>query len=85
MEGPTVSMRGERAGAPAAIDFLGERYDIGKLLGSGGQGEVYRVFDRRLRRRMVMKVLSPDYLGDPISLARSVQEASTGRTRTPSA
>ncbi|HEY1812101.1 MAG TPA: bifunctional serine/threonine-protein kinase/formylglycine-generating enzyme family protein [Kofleriaceae bacterium] len=68
-------MRGERAETSPAIDFLGERYDIGELLGSGGQGDVYRVFDRRLRRRMVMKVLSADYKDDPISIARFVQEA----------
>ncbi|HEY1546686.1 MAG TPA: bifunctional serine/threonine-protein kinase/formylglycine-generating enzyme family protein [Kofleriaceae bacterium] len=68
-------MRGERAEAPPAVDFLGERYDVGELLGSGGQGDVYRVFDRRLRRRMVMKVLSADCMDDPISVARFVQEA----------
>ncbi len=68
-------MRGERAGTPPPVDFLGERYDVGELLGSGGQGDVFRVFDRRLRRQMVMKLLSADYMSDPISVARFVQEA----------
>ena len=73
-DAPTVSLRGEREAAPV-LAVAGDRYDIGELIGSGGQGDVYRVYDRQLRRQMVMKVLNPGYASDPISVARFVQEA----------
>ena len=71
---PTLSLRGHRV-TPAAAVVQEGRYDIGELIGSGGQGDVYRVYDRELRRHMVMKVIGPDGAGDPIALARFVQEA----------
>jgi serine/threonine-protein kinase len=74
VESPTISLRGHRVATPAAVVRDG-RYDIGELIGSGGQGDVYRVYDRELRRHMVMKVIGPDGAGDPIALARFVQEA----------
>ncbi|MCW5804605.1 MAG: SUMF1/EgtB/PvdO family nonheme iron enzyme [Deltaproteobacteria bacterium] len=54
---------------------MDSRYDLGVVLGSGGQGDVFRVFDRYLRRDMVMKVLAREYISDAISVARFVQEA----------
>ena len=74
VDAPTLSLRGQRV-APAAAVVRDGRYDIGELVGSGGQGDVYRVYDRELRRHMVMKVIGPDGAGDPIALARFVQEA----------
>ena len=74
VDNPTISLRGQRAPMPPAVVRDG-RYDIGELIGSGGQGDVYRVYDRELRRHMVMKVIGPDGAGDPIALARFVQEA----------
>jgi len=74
IDAPTLSLRGQRV-APAPAVVRDGRYDIGELVGSGGQGDVYRVFDRELRRHMVMKVIGPDSAGDPIALARFVQEA----------
>ena len=73
-DAPTISLRGERGPGEAPLP-AGERYDVGELLGSGGQGDVYRVFDRHLRRQMVMKVLNADHTRDAISVARFVQEA----------
>ncbi|HEY6036283.1 MAG TPA: hypothetical protein VIV58_18530, partial [Kofleriaceae bacterium] len=74
VDAPTLSLRGHRV-APAAAVVQDGRYDIGELVGSGGQGDVYRVYDRELRRHMVMKVIGPDGASDPIALARFVQEA----------
>ncbi len=71
-EARTISLRGGGAGQPALAD---PRYELGAHLASGGQGDIYRVFDRQLRRQMVMKVLARDYATDPIAVARFTQEA----------
>ena len=54
---------------------LPDRYQLGKHLAAGGQGDVFRVFDRQLRRDMVMKILGEIWLDDPVAIARFVQEA----------
>jgi serine/threonine protein kinase len=50
-------------------------YEIQKLLGSGGMGEVYRARDMRLGRDVAIKVLPSYVLGDPDRLRRFEQEA----------
>ena len=54
-----------RSGRPRALPVPPERYVLGKHLAAGGQGDVYRVFDRQLRRDMVMKVLGDWWTDDP--------------------
>jgi len=39
---------------------LGEKYEVRKLVGSGGFAEVYEVWDKDLERRLAVKVLRPD-------------------------
>jgi formylglycine-generating enzyme required for sulfatase activity/tRNA A-37 threonylcarbamoyl transferase component Bud32 len=68
----TVSMRGP-AGLPDVE--LDSRYDSREYLSAGGQGDIYRVFDRRLRRQVVMKILDRALADDPISVSRFIQEA----------
>ncbi len=85
---PTVPLRAAAAlavsaaesaapGGPGAepVVMADSRYELGAHLASGGQGDVFRVFDRHLRRDMVMKVLAREYVGDAVSVARFVQEA----------
>ena len=45
------------------------------LIGRGGMGEVYRVIDPDLSRRMVLKVVRPEHLDNPQTLARFLEEA----------
>ena len=39
---------------------LGEKYEVKRLVGSGGFAEVYEVWDKDLERRLAVKVLRPD-------------------------
>ena len=45
---------------------LGDRYDVGQVIGRGGMAEVYEGTDRRLNRRVAIKVLRPDLARDPM-------------------
>ena len=50
-------------------------YEIQKLIGSGGMGEVYQARDVRLARDVAIKVLPPSLINDPDRLRRFEQEA----------
>ena len=51
----------ETPGAPVELPaVIGDRYERGELLGRGGMGEVWRVFDRVLDRGVAMKLVRLD-------------------------
>lgn len=54
---------------------LGDRYQVGELLGRGGMAEVYEGRDLRLGRRIAVKILRPELARDPSFLARFRREA----------
>ena len=65
--------------SPAAVALgpgtkLGD-YEVVKLIGSGGMGEVYRARDLRLRRDVAVKVLPSFFSADKERLRRFEQEA----------
>jgi formylglycine-generating enzyme required for sulfatase activity/serine/threonine protein kinase len=75
-EASTVVLRARGTSRlPVTHDVPEKRYELGAHLASGGQGDIYRVFDRQLRRHMVMKLLAREWIDDPVSLARFVAEA----------
>jgi serine/threonine protein kinase len=55
-------------------DRLGP-YQIVRLIGAGGMGEVYRARDTRLDRTVAIKVLSTEFAGDADRRARFEREA----------
>jgi hypothetical protein len=54
---------------------LGGRYRLVELLGQGGMATIYRARDNELERDIAVKVLRPEYGGDPDFFARFRQEA----------
>jgi serine/threonine protein kinase/tetratricopeptide (TPR) repeat protein len=50
-------------------------YEIVSLIGAGGMGQVYLAEDIRLKRKIALKTLAPQYAGDANALLRLEQEA----------
>lgn len=56
-------------------DVLADRYEVGRMIGSGGMAEVYEGRDRLLARRVAIKVLLTQYSRDHSFLTRFKREA----------
>ncbi|CAA9431901.1 MAG: Serine/threonine-protein kinase PknB [uncultured Quadrisphaera sp.] len=54
---------------------LGDRYEVGEVLGRGGMAEVHLSRDSRLGRLVAVKMLRPDLARDPVFQARFRREA----------
>lgn len=63
--------------ALASLDgaLLGERYELGRLLGAGGMGAVFEGRDLRLERRVAIKVIKPALARDTEYTRRFLREA----------
>lgn len=59
--------------SPAGL--LGERYELGEVIGSGRMTKVYRGVDTLLSKPVAIKILDEDFVEDPAFADRFVQEA----------
>ena len=55
--------------------ILADRYEVGPVIGSGGMGQVYDGWDRRLERPVALKLLRPEMADDPVVSRRFRDEA----------
>lgn len=54
---------------------LGERYQLGEMIGTGGMADVYIAEDLRLHREVAVKILRSDLARDPAFVTRFNKEA----------
>ncbi len=59
--------------APTSGALLGDRYELGDRIGTGGAAEVYRAYDRRLDRSVAVKLVRPG--ADAVAEQRFTEEA----------
>ena len=55
--------------------ILGERYELGQMIGTGGMADVYLAEDKRLHREVAVKILRSDLARDPAFVTRFNKEA----------
>lgn len=65
---------------PAVTANLGERYEVQSLIGKGGMGAVYKVWDRELEKIFAVKVLNAALVEDKNSVKRFEQEATAAKS-----
>ena len=54
--------------------LLGNRYELGEMIGTGGMADVYIAEDKRLSRQVAVKILRSDLARDPSFIARFKKE-----------
>jgi eukaryotic-like serine/threonine-protein kinase len=80
--GPTAVWSG-LVGSPAmAPEILGNRYEVGRPIGSGAMTMVLEAWDRREHRHVALKVLSDRLAADEAFLERLEREARTAASLT---
>ncbi|HEY1493255.1 MAG TPA: protein kinase [Candidatus Solibacter sp.] len=70
------------AAAPQVLragETVAGRYEIRRLLGAGGMGEVYEAWDREMRMALALKVLPPQFAGRPEMVERFLKEVYLAR------
>ena len=55
--------------------FLGDRYEILELIGSGGMADVYKAKDHKLNRFVAIKVLKSEFSSDSVFVSKFKAEA----------
>jgi eukaryotic-like serine/threonine-protein kinase len=73
----TESMARQLLGPPSHPEMLGRlgRYEVERLIGSGGMGIVFKGFDTELNRPVAIKILAPHLAGSGAARQRFSREA----------
>jgi serine/threonine-protein kinase len=71
-------------GAAGAVPLCAGRFRIEEEIGKGGMGQVFRVYDEKLKRILAVKVLKEEFRDDTERIARFLVEAQlTGQLQHP--
>ena len=60
-------------------ELIADRYEVQKMLGRGGMGMVYLVWDREAQQPVALKTLLPQYLSSSHAVKRFVREVAAAR------
>ena len=60
-------------------DVLCDRFEVDRLLGSGGMGEVWAAHDRQLAEELAIKTVRPSFIADEVTLTRFRRELQLAR------
>jgi len=55
------------------------RYELIEELGKGGMGRVYKVFDKKIKEEVALKILKPEISGDEKTIERFTNELKFSR------
>jgi len=75
LEAPIDNLKDKPIESTETPPQLGERYEVLGLVGSGGMGTVWKVFDKELNETFAIKVLNPDLVADETANKRFQKEA----------
>ena len=71
------AVEGRTASSELGGELLAERYRMLEPLGAGGMGTVYVGEHVEIRKRVALKLLSPELRANPTAVERFLQEART--------
>ena len=60
-------------------EVVAGRFRIARFISSGGMGEVYEAYDQKLRLRLALKTLRPEFAANPLHLERFQREILVAR------
>lgn len=79
---PAEPVAARRGAGPAGLlpgELVAGRFEVRRCLGQGGMGQVFEAFDRELGEAVALKVIRPEFAGDPRAAAALKREVQLAR------
>jgi serine/threonine protein kinase len=64
---------------PRRGELFAGRYEVIEEIGRGGMGRVYKVFDKKVKEKIALKILNPEIASDKVTLERFENELRIAR------
>ncbi|MBL6764431.1 MAG: serine/threonine protein kinase [Verrucomicrobiae bacterium] len=65
----------KKCGHPVMIPVMMRQFELRAVIASGGMGTVFRSWDTNLHREVAVKLMKPEFAGDPEQVEEFVKEA----------